>query len=417
MSYLAGLFGPSQSLNDPGHWLIRAIGGGRTHAGTTVSEYSAMQFSAVYNAVGLIADSLAQLPLGVYKKTDNGNVLDENHRLMPVLRRRPNKYMSSFTWRQCGQHHALLWGNSYTEIQRNNAGQAIALWPLLPDRTGPQYNPDKDDLVYYTTVAGERVPIDQQNVAHIKAIGFDGYIGYPPLTMMRQAVGLASGMEEFGGKFFANDAKSGGFLLHPGRLGAEGQKNLQASMGPEGQGGLDNAHRVKILEEGMKFIQTTIPPDDAQFLGSRSFQVEEIARFFRVPLVLMNSHERTSALGSSVEQLLLAFVLWTLQPWVDQWEEELNEKLFTDEEKRQGYCVRFNMAALQRGDMEARSKLYTALWQIGAISPNEVRLREDMNSDPRLNGFYVPMNFQRVDDQPGEISVPIVSEPAENIHD
>jgi len=408
------MFGPSQVVSDPGNWLIRAIGGGRTKAGTSVSEYTAMQFSAVYNAVGLIADSLAQLPLGVYRKTDKGNILVKDHRLSPVLGRRPNKYMSSFTWRQSGQHHALLWGNAYSEIQRNQKGEAIGLWPLLPDRTWPQYNSNKEDLSYFTTVTGEHHALDIENVVHVKAIGFDGYLGYPPLTMMRQAVGLATATEEFGSKFFANDAKSGGFLQHPGKLGLEGTKNLQASFSDDGQGGLQNAHRIKILEEGMKFVQTTIPPDDAQFLATRSFQVEEIARYFRVPLVLMNSHERTSALGSSVEQILIAFVQWTMQPWITQWEEELNEKLFTEKEKADGFCVRFNMRSLLRGDMAARATYYRELWQLGSITPNEIRILEDLNSDDRLDDFYIPMNYQTVDAQAEDKAVPIVStEPLE----
>jgi HK97 family phage portal protein len=420
MGILAGIFGPSQGLDDPGHWLFRALGGGRTNAGKSVSEFSAMSFSAVYAAVGLIADSLAQLPFGVYQVTDKGTFARPQHPLHNVLRLRPNPFTSSFTWRQTGQHHVLLWGNGYSEIQRNNAGQAIGIWPLLPDRTYPRYSDDGESLIYYTSIDGKQVTLPGDDVLHVKAIGFDGLVGYSPLHMQRQAVGLAAAAEEFGSKFFANDAKSGGFLHHPGKLGVEAQKNLIDSMGKEGQGGLGNAHRIKVLEEGMKFVSTTIPPDDAQFLGTRSFQVEEIARFYRVPLVLMNSNERTSALGSSVEQLLQAFVQWTLLPWAEQWEQEANEKLFSEREKRAGFIVRFNMDALVRGDMAARGEFYKTLWNVGAINGNEIRGREGMNPDPDLDAFYRPLNFVRVGSdadkvqpQPGVQNVP--TEPAENV--
>jgi HK97 family phage portal protein len=403
VAWKAGSYGPSQSTDDPTNWLIRALSGGKTKAGVMVSEFTAMQFSAVYNAVGLIADSLAQLPLGVYQKTSNGTKEVLTHPLSDALSLKPNAYQSSFNWRQTYMHHTLLWGNGYSEIERNNAGQAIGCWPLLPDRTYPMWSTTaapQSSLVYMTTIGGSHFELDPNNVMHVKAIGFDGYIGYSPLTICRQAIGLGLAMEQFGAQFFANDAKSGGFLMHPGKVGTEGEKNLTKSMGADGQGGLDNAHRIKVLEEGMKFIPTTIPPEDAQFLGSRSFQVEEIARIYRVPLVLMNSHERTSALGSSVEQLLLAFVLWTLQPWLEASEQEMNWKLFTVAERAKGLGIRFNLAALMRGDMATRSKYLQTLWQCAAISSNEIRKSEGYNTVPMLDKFFAPANFGQVTDTP-----------------
>jgi len=391
----AGFFGPSEQIGGPDNWLMRALGI-RSKAGVTVSEYSAMHMPAVYSAVGVIADNFAQVPVGVFRQTPRGAVQDTSHPIAEALRSSPNPYSNSFTWRQTTMHHALLWGNGYTEIQRNNRGQAMALWQMLPDRTRPIYENEDRGLYYQTNVGGRMFDIQPDDMLHIKAIGYDGLIGYAPLTMMRQAVGLGLAMEEFGSKFFANDAKSGGFLMHPGRLGVAGKKNLADSMGKEGQGGLDNAHRVKVLEEGTKFIPTMIPPEDAQFLGSRSFQVEEIARIYRVPLVLMNSHEKTSVIGSSMEQLLLYFVLLTIQPWIVQAEMEMNRKLFTPAERKAGYFVRFNLDALQRGDMAARATYLKSMWGIGAISPNEARTSEGRNTKPGLDDTYVPINYQTV---------------------
>lgn len=409
----AGAFGPSQSVGDPGNWLLRAMGA-RTAAGVAVNEHRAMTMAAVYCAVGLVASNMAQLPCGVFRKTKGGYEQDFSLPLSDLMRFKPNPFINSYSWVETKQHHVLLWGNGYTEIQRNGKGEALGLWPLLPDKTHPVVDSQEAGLEYRTSIDGQAFKIQANDVLHMKAIGYDGYVGYSPLFMARQAVGLGLAMEEFGAKFFANDAKSGGFLMHPGRLGPSGKKNLQESMGKEGQGGLDNAHRVKILEEGTKFVATMIPPEDAQYLGSRSFQVEEISRIYRIPLILMNSHEKMSVVGSSAEQLLQFFILLTLQPWIVQWEREMNYKLFTKKQRDAGFMIRFNLDALQRGDMAARSAYAKALFECGALSPDEIRRLEGMNviGSPGSQATYVPINFQPVDraiapPAPGEQTAPV----------
>jgi HK97 family phage portal protein len=194
-------------------------------------------------------------------------------------------------------------------------------------------------------------------------------------------------LEQFGGKFFANDAKSGGFLMHPGRLSANAQSNLGGKKADatnpaaplEKQGGLDNAFRVKVLEEGMKYIATTIPPEDAQFLGTRLAQIAEIARMYDVPLILLQSHDGTPSWGTGIEQLMIGFVRQTITPWVSAWEQELNWKLFTDEERSKGYYVKFNMNALLRGDTAARGAFYREMFSVAGISPNQICDLEDMD--------------------------------------
>jgi HK97 family phage portal protein len=211
-------------------------------------------------------------------------------------------------------------------------------------------------------------------------------------------MGLA--MEKFGAKFFANDSKSGGFLQHPGKLGDEGVKNVAA--GFNAQGGPDNAFKIKVLEEGMKFISTTIPPDDAQFLSSREFQVAEIARIYRVPLVLLQSMEKSSSWGSGIEQMMIGFVVWTIQPWLVRWEQEMNRKLLSDAERAAGYFIKFNLNALLRGDMKARGQFYKDLFGIGAINPNEIRSLEDMNPYDDGDQFRVPLNMVDPEDDPAD---------------
>jgi HK97 family phage portal protein len=210
--------------------------------------------------------------------------------------------------------------------------------------------------------------------------------------MAREAVGLGLAMERFGAKFFANDTKSGGFIQYPGRLGPQAQQNLQESL--DEQGGLSNAHRVKVLEEGAKFVQTTIPPEDAQFLGSREFQIAEIARIYNVPLWMIQSHEKTTSWGSGIEQMGLGFVRYTLQPWLVRWEQEANRKLFTRQEREAGYFVKFNVSALERGDTSARINYYASGIQNGWLNRNEARAKEEMNEEDGLGEFLEPRNMQ-----------------------
>ena len=396
MTFLAGLFGASQPVSADNHWIIRSMGA-KTNAGVSVSESSALTFPAVYAAVNLLSSTVAQLPLALFQKNGRGADIVSEHPLCDVLRLKPNDFMTAFHQRQTVQHHVVLWGNGYMEIERNGRGETVGLYPLLPDRTRPTKKAG-EALSYTTTIDSRQFVLPAENVAHVKALGFDGYCGISPLAMFRQAVGLGLAMEEFGGKFFANDAKSGGFLQHPGKLSEPAQKNLADSI--NAQGGLDKAHRVKVLEEGMKFVSTTIPPEDAQFLSSREFQVAEIARIYGIPGPLIGSMEKTSSWGSGIEQLMIGFVQWTMQPWLIQWEQELTLKLLTQAERDDEMFIKFNINALLRGDMASRSNFYNRAINDGWMTRNEVRAKEDLNPLEGLDDPLVPLNMTTAGDEP-----------------
>jgi HK97 family phage portal protein len=392
MGLFSSAFGQSSSIGDSGGWFMRAVGG-KTAAGTSPTEFTAMQLPAVYACFNRISNPLAGFPIKIMKPKKGGGAEEVTDHPMSSgkespLGLRPNPFMSSRTIRKTVQCHALAWGNGYVEIERNNAGQAVGLWPLLPWNTSPVR--ENSELFYRTTIAGRQFEIDQGNVLHIMDISQDGYVGLSPIRMAREALGLAKALEQFGGKFFANDAKSGGFLMHPGKLSANAQSNLGNRKGAAGegsspaaplekQGGLDNAFRVKVLEEGMKYIATTIPPEDAQFLGTRLAQIAEIARMYDVPLILLQSHDGTPSWGTGIEQLMIGFVRQTIAPWVGAWEQELNWKLFTQEEREQGYYVKFNMNALLRGDSAARAQFYREMFSVAGMSPNQICALEDMD--------------------------------------
>lgn len=399
-------YGSSDSVSSDG-WFVRMLGGGKTSAGTAVSEYSALYLPVVYACLNRIGNPIANFPLEIRQRVGGGSTTVAQHPMSQRLGIRPNDYMSSRSLRKTTQGHALLWGNGYQEIERNQKGQAVGLWPLLPDRTRPHRV--EGVLEYRTNIDGRTFRIDHADVAHVMDLSHDGYIGYSQVSIAREAMGMAKALEQFGGKFFANDMKSGGFLLHPGRLSPNARQNIRGPGGErkaapenpaaavEAQGGLDNAHRVKVLEEGMKFIQTTIPPEDAQFLGTREFQIAEIARMYDVPLVMLQSHEKSTSWGSGIEQLMLGFIRQTVLPWVEATEQEYNWKLFTEEERDKGLFVKFNMNALLRGDMEARAAFYKAMFELG-MTINQILALEDMNgigADGDVN--FVSNNVQTLE--------------------
>lgn len=385
---LQAVFGATQPVSDSDGWLIRAIGGGKTKAGVRVSESTSLNHSAVWACTTLIADVISMLPVDVLQRVGENRVSHPDHPVARLLGGSANEEMGSSVVVNTQQLHTLLWGNGYTEIERNRRGEPVALWPLLPDRTAPETSFGRDNLRrlrYRAVIEGQSHLLTPDRVLHIKGYSFDGLRGMSPISVHRQAIGLGLAMEEFGAKFFANDAKSGGFVMHPGKLGAKAVKNITDSFGPKeegGQGGLDNAHKVKVLEEGAKFISTTIPPDDAQFLGTRGFQIAEIARIYRIPLILLQVLEGSTVWGTGIEQLLIGFARYTLAPWLTRWQEELGRKLLTDAERRAGFYIKFNMNALLQGDSAARAAFYTALYNIRSMNPNEIRALEDMNPYP-----------------------------------
>lgn len=395
----AASFGPSQGMSSPDHWILRALGGGKTHAGPAVSEHSALRNTAVLRSISIISETVGQLPCKVLQRRDNKTreaVELPQYRMLAI---RPNDHMTAINYRTTMQSHVLGWGNLYSEIEFNRRGEPVSLWPLLPDRTRPFKTP-QGELRYRTNIDGKPFELPASSVLHVPGLGFDGYVGYSPIALARQALGLAFALEEFSGKFFANDAKSGGVVMHPGKLSPVAKNNIANSMSaptednPGAQGGLENAHRVKVLEEGMRFVPTTIAPEDSQFLQSRDFSIAEVSRMYGVPLILLSSHEKATSWGSGIEQLNLGFIIYTIMPWLVRWEQELTAKLLSPERVAQGFFIKFNVNALLRGDMAARAAFYRSLYEVRSISPNEIRTYEEM--DPYAGGdeFGLPLSSQ-----------------------
>lgn len=372
----------------PGLW--QAIMGGKSNAGVFVSEYSALNLPVVYNAVTLIAETIGGLPIDILQKQGDARIQLNDHPLHEILNVQPNPQMDAITLRSTFLMHALLWGNGYLEKESTIAGSINALWLLPPEHTRPEKQKNAD-LTYITTIDGQQYRLLNEQVLQLLAPGHNGLIGQSPISHAREAIGWGMAMQTFGNKFFANDAKSGGFLSHPGKLSPVAQKNLKDSKNEDA--GLENAFRIRVLEEGMKFTPTTIPPEDAQFLGSREFQIDEIARIYKVPPILLQSLSKSTSWGSGIEQLMIAFVTFCLQPWVTKLEQGFNRKLLTAEERRKGIYTRINLNALMRGDMAARSNYYKNLASVCGITPNEIRAKEDFNPIVGFDKPLVPLNM------------------------
>ena len=361
--------------------------GGST-SGKAVTERSAMQMTAVYSCVRILAEAIAGLPLHLYTyKEDGGKEKAIGHPLYLLLHDEPNPEMSSFVFRETLMTHLLLWGNAYAQIIRNGKGEVVALYPLMPNRM--TVDRDSSGQLFYSyqmnnsdapTMKAGTVILKPSDVLHIPGLGFDGLVGYSPIAMAKNAIGLAIATEEYGAKFFANGATPGGLLEYPGTV--KDPDRVRESWN-KGFSGSQNAGKVAILEEGMKYTPISIAPEQAQFLETRKFQINEIARIFRVPPHMVGDLEKSSF--SNIEQQSLEFVKYTLDPWVVRWEQSLSRALFTPEEKKQ-YFFKFNVEGLLRGDYQSRMNGYATARQNGWMSANDIRELENLDRIPAEEG-------------------------------
>ena len=358
----------------------RFLFGGST-SGKSVTERSSMQMTAVYSCVRILAEAVAGLPLHLYKYNESGGKEREaENQLYFLLHDEPNPEMTSFVFRETLMTHLLLWGNAYAQLIRNGKGEVIALYPLMPNRM--TVDRDNKGRLYYQYWRGKDeaklsrdniVILQPSDVLHIPGLGFDGLVGYSPIAMAKNAVGMAIACEEYGAKFFANGATPGGILEHPGIVKDPARVRESWNAVYQGSG---NAHRIAVLEEGMKYTPIGISPEQAQFLETRKFQINEIARIFRVPPHMVGDLEKSSF--SNIEQQSLEFVKYTLEPWLVRWEQAMVRSLLSKSEKEQ-YFIKFNVDGLLRGDYESRMNGYATARQNGWMSANDIRQLENLD--------------------------------------
>ena len=376
---------------------------GGTTAGKPVNERSSMQMTAVYSCVRILAEAVAGLPIHLYQYTETGGKEKATkHPLYFLLHDEPNPEMTSFVFRETLMTHLLLWGNAYAQIIRNGKAEVIALYPLMPNRMTVdrdangqlyyQYQSSKDEA---PTMKGSTVVLKSSDILHIPGLGFDGLVGYSPIAMAKNAIGMAIACEEYGAKFFSNGAAPGGVLEHPGTLKdpARIRESWNATFG-----GSSNSSKVAVLEEGMKYTPIAISPEQAQFLETRKFQINEIARIFRIPPHMVGDLEKSSF--SNIEQQSLEFVKYTLEPWLVRWEQSMVRSLLSPKEKQE-YFIKFNVDGLLRGDYQSRMNGYAIGRQNGWMSANDIRSLENLDLIPEEKGgnfFLINGNQTKLED-------------------
>ena len=382
MSIFSGLFRsrdkPKDSLGGSRYSFL--LGG--TTSGKPVNEQTAMQMTAVYSCVRILSETVAGLPLHVYRYNNTGGKeKDLKHPLYKLLHDEPNPEMTSFVFRETLMSHLLLWGNAYAQIIRNARGEVIALYPLMPNKMSVDRNSNGQIFYLYQRSADDAptlgtdslVYLDSSDVLHIPGLSFDGLVGYSPIAMAKNAVGFAIATEEYGAKFFANGAAPGGVLEHPGTI--KDPQKVKESWNAAYQGS-GNAHRIAVLEEGMKYQPIGISPEQAQFLETRKFQINEIARIFRIPPHMLADLEKSSF--SNIEQQSLEFVKYTLDPWVVRLEQAMCRAFLLDSEKPSVF-IKFNVDGLLRGDYASRMSGYATARQNGWMSTNDIRELENLD--------------------------------------
>ena len=387
---------------------VRDSGGifvfGQTLSGERVDEKSAMQIATVYACVRLLAETVASLPLHLYRFTEKGDGKEKatEHPLYKILYRQANPEMTSFTFRESMMTHLLLWGNAYAQIVRDGKNGILGLYPLLPENV--EIDRDEQGSLFYTyhaytnEVPGEHdrdIIFKRDEILHIPGLGFNGLVGFSPIAMMKNALGTTLAVEKYGSSFFKNGAQPAGVLEHPGVL-KDPQKIRDNWM--NAYGGAGNAHKVAVLEEGMVYKPISLPPEDSQFLSTREFGVEEICRIFRVPPHMVQDLKR--ATFNNIEHQSIDFVMHTIMPWLVRIEQAIVKDVLIEEEQ-DTYFPKFNVDGLMRGDYQSRMNGYAVGFSNGFLSPNDIRKLENMDLIPTEDGgddYYLNGSYTKLRD-------------------
>ena len=379
--------------SNPAKWFVDWVhGGSETSTGLYISEQSALKYTPFWAAVRIISGTLGALPFKVYQRLDNGGKKpDPKHPVYRLMHDRPNEYMDALTFIETRQAHVLTYGNGFAEIQRDGKGKPIALWPLLPDRTERKMS--KEGIPYYEvrSQTGPTAYLPDYNVLHIKGLGFDGYTGYNVVQYHKEAVAYGVAVKQYGARFFGNDSTPGGILEHPSNLSTEAATRLAKSWN-DTQGGLTKAHRIAILEEGMKWTKMGVDPAKAQALDTQKYTVDDCSRIFQIPPHKLGSMDR--ATFSNIEEQNIDFVTGTMMYWFRKWEEECDYKLFMPSEQETMFCE-ILADALLRGNTKSRYEAYNVGRMAGFLSVNDIRKMENMNPIGKEGDIYLePLNMK-----------------------
>lgn len=377
-------FVPSGTLSNPSTGLLNAFGFS-TSTGIAVSEESALTLSAVWSAIRVLGETLAMLPLNDYiQESEKKRLVNKGSRLQTILHDEPNAMMSSFTYRETKSLHVNLTGNSYTIIHRDNYNQVGELELIEHPREVIVRKIDRQKYYYYRG----KTFLDNE-ILHIHGMGWDGLTGKNPVQCARENLGTGLALQQYGNAFFKNGVRNSGVLEVPGKLDAKVRENIESSFANQ-YAGVANTGKVPVLEAGMKFNPVSLSNEDAQYLSSRKFSIDEVARIFRVPPHMIASLE--SSTNNNIEHQGIEFAIYTMLPHIIRWEQEMNRKLIPVTERGRRF-IKFNFNGLLRGDAASRASLYKELFYTGAITPNEIRRLEEMNDIEHGDDTFIPVNM------------------------
>jgi len=368
-------------------WNLR---GSQSVTGETVTEETALTYSAVYNATSLIAGTVGSLPLHLMQRQKNKKKIADDRGLYRIMHDQANPFMTAMAFREALTAHILLWGNGFAEIQRNGYGDIKHLWPITPNRILKMRMTEAGEIVYDVSVGSETVTIPRENMLHIPGLGFDGFQGYSVIAMARKSIGLSMAMETFGSLYFGNGTHPGVVVKHPGELSEPARKNLDDSLTQE-YSGLGQSHRLMLLEEGMTIEKIGIPPEESQFLQSRQFQIPEIARWFNLPPHKLKDLTKSSF--NNIESEQISFVTDSILPWLIRFEQNYNMQLLRPAEQKQRLYFKHVVEGLLRGNSKDRAEFYSKMFMVGAFSINDIREKEDMDPVEGGDVHLVPVNM------------------------
>jgi len=378
------------SLTDEKAWnpSLWNLAGAQSLSGENVTEATALTYAAVWCAVNLYAGTVSTLPLHLLRKDGNKTLQAKEQRIYRVLHDEFNPYMTAENGRAVMMAHILTWGNCFAEKVYNGMGELVELWPISPNRV--TIDMVDNQIAYRIQVDNERKTFFRDRILHIPGLGFDGFQGYSVISMARKSLGLAMALDTFASLYFGNGTHPGVIVKHPGPLSATGHANLKKSL-TETYSGLGQSHRLMLLEEGMDIVKVGIPNNDSQFIESRGFQVPEVARWFNLPPHKIKDLTRSSF--NNIESEQISFVTDSVLPWLIRLEQNYALQTLTPIQKKQGYFFRHNVDGLLRGNAKDRSEYYRTMFNIGAMSQNDIREKE--NWDPIDGGdeYFIPLNM------------------------
>lgn len=383
--------GHAQSgVANPQGWFVDWLGGGRSATGLVVDENTAMTSTAVYACVKIIAETIASLPLHVYEEKSDGSKLKAtSHPLDKTLHQQPNPEMTSQEYFETKTGHLMTWGQCFSEIQFNNAGQPIALWPLRPDRMQIYRNPETLELDYqFNLYKGGMVHLRKEQVLHVRLMSRDGINGLSPIGQNMETVGLDLALRRYGGKLFGNSGVPIGAIKYKRSLNENQKTELRKSFGSK-YDGLDNAARTALFEEDMDWVAIGLPPEQLQYLAALSFTLQDIARMFRIPPHLLQ--ELTRSTNNNIEHQGIDYVIHTVRPHIVRYEQRMKASLFFNSPD---HYPMFRVDGLLRGDLASRYAAYAVARQWGWLSVNTILAMEDMNGvGPEGDELLRPLNM------------------------